>query len=458
MQPAATLPRAPTRPLHLPWSEVRNLLRLALPVVAAELGWMGMWLVDTMMVGRVGTAAIGAVSIGGGVFFAITIFGIGLLLGLDYLVAHAIGAGRVADAHRALVAGVYLSGILTVLLTGVVAVVILALPSSGIEPTVLAGAVPYLVATTWGLLPLLLFATLRRYLQARGLVGVVMVAIVSANVLNAAVNWVLVFGNLGAPALGAVGAGWATTISRVYMLLVLAAYLAWHERRRDSGLRRVALLADGPMLRRVARLGLPAAVQTTLEVGVFTLATLLAGTLDATALAAHQLALNTAALTFMVPLGISSAAAVCVARALGRNDGTGAGRAGSAALAIGITFMGAAALLFVTAPHALMRVFTTEPAVIATGASLLLVAAAFQLFDGVQVVATGILRGIGDTRTPLVANLLGHWTFGFPVGCALCFGLGWGVVGLWIGLTLGLMAVAVALLAVWVRRARELAA
>jgi MATE family multidrug resistance protein len=431
-------------------TELPPMFALAWPVAAAELGWMAMGLVDTMLVGRIGAEAIGAVSIGSHLFFAVAITGIGALLGLDYLVAHAHGAARPEDGRRALVQGTYLA----VLVSGGLTAVLFALEANlhrfGLQPGIAEATRPYLRLLIWSLLPLLLFAALRRYLQAVGHVRPVMIALVSANVVNAAVGWVLVFGMWGAPALGAVGAGWATLASRLYMLGFLAVVLVRIE--RESGAARPALAFEPALMARLARLGLPAALQLLLECGVFATATILAGSLSASALAAHQIALSAAAFTFMVPLGVSAAAAVRVGHAVGRRDPDAARRAGWSALVLGAAFMSASAVVFLTAPGAVLRVFTDAPDVIAIGVSLLAVAAAFQLFDGVQVVATGVLRGVGDTRTPMLANLAGHWLLGLPIGAALCFGLGWGVIGLWIGLCLGLIAVAVALVAVWARR------
>jgi MATE family multidrug resistance protein len=431
--------------------------RLAGPVATAELGWMAMGLVDTMMVGRVSAEAIGAVSIGSHLFFAIAIFGMGMLLGLDYLVAHAFGAGRIADARRALVQGVYLSAMLSVVLTAVVLIVLPRLESLGIRPEIARQAVPYLRALLWSLLPLLLYATLRRYLQALGMVRVVMVALVSANVINALVNWVLVFGHLGFPAMGAEGSGWATSMSRVYMFVFLLISVIRHERRAEGGMS-LPWRFDAKRLFELMRLGLPSALQTGLEVGVFTAATILAGSLSAVQLAAHQVALGAAAFSFMVPLGISSAAAVRVGQAMGRIDAIGAARAGWTALLLGGGFMSGAAVAFIVAPSWIIRIFTNDAAVLQTGVALLGVAAVFQLFDGLQVVATGVLRGTGDTRTAMLANLAGHWLLGLPVGYALCFWYGAGVVGLWIGLCTGLVIVSIVLIAVWSMRTREMLA
>jgi MATE family multidrug resistance protein len=440
------------------FAELRPLLRLAWPVITAELGWMAMGLVDTIIVGRLGAEAIGAVSIGSGVFFAFAIFGIGMLLGLDYLVANAFGRGVLADAHHALVDGLYLAAALAVGLTAGIHLVAPLLSAIGVQPTVAAGGVPYLLAVSWSLPPLLLFTALRRYLQALGLVQPIMVAVVSANVVNAVACTVLVFGLLGAPALGPTGAGWATTISRGYMLAFLVAYLVWREGRHPSGLWHVDVRPSPTRLAALVRLGWPAATHITAEVGVFSVVTALAARFEPAALAGHQIALNSAATTFMVPLGISSAAAVRVGQALGRRDLIAARRAGWTALALGLAFMATAALAFVTVPNAILRLFTTDPRVLTSGVVLLLIAGAFQLFDGTQVVLTGALRGTGDTRTPMIANLIGYWVLGLPVGCLLCFRGGAGVAGLWLGLCLGLITVAITLLVVWSRRSAALTA
>ena len=436
--------------------EFRPLLHLAGPVVIAELGWMAMGLVDMALVGRVGPEAIGAVGIGGSIFFAIAVVGMGVLLGLDYTVAHAFGAGRIGDAHRALVHGVYVSCALTVLLTAVIRSGRPYLYSLGIREEVLIHVGPYLDAVTWSLLPLFLYSTLRRYLQALGFVKPVMFALLSANLVNAVTGWVLIFGHFGAPIMGATGAGWATCLSRVYMVLVLVTYILRHERRHHTGLLRTPLRIETTRLRQLIVLGLPAAVQLGLEVGVFATTTALAGKLAPSSLAAHQIALNIASFTFMVPLGISSATAVRVGQALGRGMPAHAARSGWTSLVLGGLFMIGAGIVLLSIPRSIVRVFTTDPTVIATGASLLFVAALFQLFDGVQVVATGALRGTADTRTPMIVNLVGHWLIGLPLGYALCFRQGWGVIGLWTGLCVGLVAVALVLVRVWAWRVETL--
>jgi MATE family multidrug resistance protein len=428
------------------------MVNLAGPVVLAELGWMAMGVVDTVMVGRVSAEAIGAVGVGSILFYAVGIFGTGLLLGLDTLVPQSYGAGDLDDCHHTLFQALYLCLALSPILMLVMSVAVPLLREWGLHPDVLVQAVPYIRAVIWSAPPLLFFTALRHYLQGMNLVRPTMVVLVSANLVNVFANWALIFGNLGFPEMGAEGAGWASLASRVYMCLGLLGYIVYRERRYDVGLLRRSLGLDIARIRRLVRLGFPAAIQRALEIGVFALATGLAGRLDPVSLAAHQIAINIASVTFMVPLGISSAGAVRVGQALGRRDPQGARRSGWTALFLASAFMSLAGLTFFLIPRVILRGFTTDPAVIGTGVILLFIAAFFQLFDGVQVVATGILRGAGDTRTPVTTNLVGHWLLGLPIGYVLCFELGWGAPGLWVGLSVGLIAVGLVLLYVWAQR------
>jgi MATE family multidrug resistance protein len=433
------------------------MLALAAPVVLAELGWVTMGIVDTLMVGRLGAVAIGAVGLAGMLFFAVAVFAMGLLLGLDPLVAQAFGGERLDECHRWLVAGVWLGAFVAVPTLSLLYVLDASLGLWGFPPEVVALVRPYLGVLNWSLVPLLFYVSFRRYLQAMNLVRPVMFALVSANLVNAACNWVLIFGHFGVPALGVRGSAIATLLARVYMAAVLFVAILRHERRMTPRLRDTPMRLDLARVRRLFALGLPAAGQMVFEVGVFSAATALAGRVSADALAAHQIALNMAAFTFMVPFGVASAAAVRVGQAVGRGDPHGAMRAGWTAIAIGVTFMACAATVFLLMPGALIRAFTADPAVARIGVGLLFVAAVFQLFDGIQGVTTGALRGVADTRTAMLWNLAGHWLVGLPFGYWLCFHLGRGVVGLWWGLSTGLMICGMALLVVWARTGTRLA-
>jgi MATE family multidrug resistance protein len=425
---------------------------LAAPVVMAELGWMTMGLVDALMVGR-----IGAVGMGTALFMGVSIFAMGLLLGLDTLVSHAFGAGRIEECHAWLAHGVVLSLALSIPITVILMLLSAALGSWGLHPEVLRLTQPYLRIVTWSTAPLLLYSSFRRYLQGMGIVRPVMVALILANVFNACVNWILIFGHFGAPALGVAGAAWATVAARIVMAGVLFAVIVYRDRDRRHVWRVFeAGTIEMARMRRLLALGFPAASQVTLEVGVFAAATALAGRLAPAALAAHQIAINLAAFTFMVPLGVASAGAVRVGHAVGRRDPAGASRAGWTALLFGTLFMSCSAAVFLLFPRTLIGAFTGDASVVAIGTSLLFVGAVFQLFDGIQAVATGILRGLGDTRTPMLWNLGGHWAIGLPLGYTLCFVVGLGVIGLWWGLSAGLIICGVALLLVWTRRIRHL--
>jgi multidrug resistance protein, MATE family len=431
--------------------EFRPMFALALPVVLAELGWMTMGLVDTLMVGRLSPEAIGAVGVGSSIFMGVAIFAMGLLLGLDTLVSQAFGAGRLEECHRWLLHGSALALTLSLPIMWILWLISDSLEAWGFDPRVLGLTRGYLDVVVWSVQPLLLYAAFRRYLQGMGVVRPVMIALVTANIANVILNWVLIFGHFGAPRLGVDGAAWATVGSRVVMAAFLFTVIVYREWRVRPGLFETPMSIELAWIRRLIALGAPAAGQVTLEVGVFAAATALAGRLAPASLAAHQIAINIAAFTFMVPLGVSSAGAVRVGHAVGRGDAEGAARAGWTALLFGVGFMSIAAASFVLVPGILIGAFTTDAGVLGVGVTLLMVAAVFQLFDGLQGVATGVLRGLGDTRSPMLWNLAGHWFIGLPLGYTLCFTMGFGVIGLWWGLSSGLIICGVALLIVWYR-------
>jgi MATE family multidrug resistance protein len=437
--------------------ELRPMLALALPVVIAELGWVSMQIVDTLIVGRLGADAIGAVGLASSLFIAAAVFAMGLLLGLDPLVAQAFGAGRIDECHHWLIAGVWLALLASLPIMAAVYAMNASLSVWGLPAGVLVLAQPYLHVLNWSIPPLLLYVAFRRYLQAMNIVRPVTLTLVAANIVNAGANWILIFGHLGAPALGVRGSAFATLSARILMAAILFAVILYHERRMSPRLSATPMAIDTLRVRRLFQLGLPAAGQMVLEVGVFATASALAARVSANALAAHQIALNMAALTFMVPYGLASAAAVRVGQAVGRRDPVGAIHAGWTAIAIGVAFMATASTVFLTMPGLLMRAFTADAAVIGTGIALLFVAAVFQLFDGVQGVTTGALRGLGDTRTAMLWNLGAHWAVGLPLGYLLCFRLGYGVVGLWWGLSTGLIICGVGLLSAWRRQGTRLA-
>jgi len=416
---------------------------------------MGMGLVDTVMLGWVSATDLAAVALGNLYFIVAAVFGTGILWAIDPLMSQAVGAGDREGAARAFQRGLLLVGVLTLV------VMLFVLPAAFVfrisrqPPEIAEIAWGYLLASLPGVLPFLLFVLLRVALQAQGRVAPILWTAIAANGVNLGLNWVLIWGNLGVPSLGAVGSAWATSLSRWFLALALL-YVA---RRHLLSLARPWLPGsfDLRALGRVFLLGGPIAIQMQLEFGAFAVIGLLMGWLGAESMAGHQVALNLASFTFMIPVGIGASAAVRVGHEIGRGDVPAARRGAVAALLLGVAFMSAAALSFLAFPRFLGGLFSPDEGVIRVAALLLPIAGVFQIFDGLQAVAAGILRGTGDTRAPMVAMVVGFWLVGLPLSIWLGFGRGWGAAGLWWGLALGLAAVALLLLVrVWTHLGGEL--
>lgn len=405
---------------------------------------MTMGVVDTMMVGHLSPTALAAVALGNVYYFGVSIFGLGVLMGLDPIIAHAVGAGDAREVARGVQRGLLLATLLCIPTTLAILPVSWFLRITGQPAEVAPIATAYAVVNIPGTLGMFTFTVLRQSLQAMGRMRPIVVTIVVTNLLNVGLNWVLIYGKLGLPALGAVGSAWATTTCRLVMALLLA-WLAWPVLRRQVLPLERESRALGP-LRRLFLIGAPIGVQHQLEYGVFGVVGLLMGVMGTVPVAGHQVAINLASITFMVPLGLSSAAAVAVGHAVGRRDQTGATEAAKAALLLAVGFMGATAATFLGLPGPLARLYTESADVLAIALVLLPIAGVFQVFDGIQVTSIGILRGLGDTRTPMITGILGFWLLGLPVSLFLAFPRGLGPAGLWWGLVLALMAVAVILL------------
>ncbi|MHB1021972.1 MAG: MATE family efflux transporter [Acidobacteriaceae bacterium] len=436
-------------------TEVSPMLRLALPLIFAELGWMTMGIVDTMMVGHMHNSAIALSAAAlGQVLYNTLGFGIGgVLLGLDTYISQAFGAKRIDEANRWLVHGLLLAAMLTLVLMGLVELCPIFLVHMPVDKRVLAAAVPFLHALNWGTPPLLIYFALRRYMQAFNHVRPIAFALISANLINIAGDWVLIFGHklgpITIPAYGVVGSGWSTTFSRCYLALFMVLAVLVIEWRENYGLLQTPLHFEWPRLRKLITLGLPVGGQIMIEVAIFAAVTAIIAVLGPLQLAGHQIALDCASFTFMVPFAISAATSVRVGQAIGRKDPQGASDAGWTGILLGAGFMLAASIGYVTATHAIARSFSPDPAVIAAAIPLLLVAAAFQLFDGIQITANGALRGAGNTHAGLIAHSIGYWLIGMPIGLLLAFRLHLGALGLWLGLCLALIIAGMALVTVW---------
>ncbi|MEM1094026.1 MAG: MATE family efflux transporter [Bacteroidota bacterium] len=431
-------------------TEVKASLVLALPIALTQVGQMSMGFIDTVMVGRLGSEPLASIALGSAMFFSVGIVCLGIILALEPMVAQAYGADDHEPIGRYTRQGMWLAVFLTVpvvVLFWFAEPVLLAL---GQDPNIVTGTAAYLRAVSPGFVAWLWFVALRGLLEGLHRPRLVTLVMAGGVALNIGANYVLMFGHLGFPALGIVGTGYATTIVYWYYVLALAAIVQLQPAFRQYGVFAHLRGPDWATIKEIARLGWPIGVSLGLEATLFTVTALMVGWLGTDILAAHQMALQAAALTFTVPLGIGIAASVRVGHAMGRGDREGARWAGWTAVGLAGCFMLAAALTFWLAPEAVIHLFIDihDPAnaeVVRMAVAMLGVAAVFQLFDGTQATANGALRGLKDTRVPMLICLAAYWIVGLPVGYVLGFPIGWEGVGLWWGLVAGLAVAAVAL-------------
>jgi MATE family multidrug resistance protein len=436
---------------HSTTREVRRLVALGGPAALTQVGAMLLGVVDTVMVGRLGVHDLDAASLGNVWLIGTLILGMGLMFGLDPILAPAHGA---RDGERV---GVTLQQGMVVAMIGSVPITLSwlltgpALRLLGQSPVLAAAAHDYVLVQIPSVAPFLAFLALRQYLQCRGVVMPALWITVLANGFNAFGNWVLIFGHLGFPELGLVGAGIATAATRAFMLAGLVAVTLLARLHEGAWVPWSRRALHGGDIGRIFKFGLPVALQYGLETWAFHGATLMAGRLGEKQLAAHTIVLNLASLSFMLPLGLSIGAAVRVGNLLGAGERAAAQHAAHVAFGLGGAVMLLSATVFVGLRWVLPGLYTGDDAVIAMAASILPIAAAFQLFDGVQVMGGGILRGTGKTVPAAVFNLVGYYMLALPLAAWLAFPLGLGLTGIWWGLALGLALVATALV-VWVVR------
>jgi MATE family multidrug resistance protein len=421
-------------------------------LAAANLANMAMGLTNAVMVGYLGGAALSAAGLGGALYFTIGITCQSVLTAVAPLAARAIGARSHQLAGDIAAAGLVLAVIAAVPVIGLLSVLEGLLAAIGYKPGLAAEIGRYLDAICWGVPGFLAFGVLRALLAATARARIVMIVLLAAVPGNALLNWALIFGQLGLPALGIAGSGWSTAMIQTAMSVALLAVLLLAPRRTPIRLRAGGMWRQ---MRDILGLGLPIGGIIALETGVFMTTGVLMGLLGTDALGAHQLVINFASLCFMVPLGISQAATVRVAFELGAERARQASRAAFVALALGAALMVVAALAIWTLPLAICRLYVDigDPAnrgLVAIALELLAIAGLFQIADGLQAIAAGVLRGYRDTTVPMVLAAIGYWGIGFAGGWSLAFPLGLGAVGLWWGLALGLLAVAALLtLRVW---------
>ena len=412
-------------------------IRLAIPLVAQQLGFQLMGTVDAALLGRYSDTALAAAGIGNNLLFSITSVGIGIVMGLDTVLPQALGAGRPGDARRSLRAGLGLAILVGLGCTLVVLTTPAILLLAGVPAEVAHDARIYVDVRAIGIVPFLLSIALRSYLAAHHITRPLVIAVIAANLANALLDLALIYGLGPIPALGVTGAGLATVLVQIAIVAIYAA-----------GARAIDGSTPWPAATRtdlaaILRYGLPVAGQLGAEVGIFGVATILVAHMGKVPVAGHSIALNLASFTFSVTVGIGAATSVRVGHAIGAGDRALARRRGVLGLSLGLAVMACFAVVFLAAPGPLARLFTGEATVIAATIPLLQIAALFQLSDGAQAIGAGALRGIGDTRATFVGNLIGHYAIGLAISLALGFGADLGAPGLWWGLSAGLTVTAI---------------
>jgi MATE family multidrug resistance protein len=439
--------------------EIRAMLALSWPMVLTNLAQVAMTATDVMMLGRLGADTLAAGALGSNLYFAPLILGLGLVYAASPMMATELGRKRhsVRDIRRTVRQGLWLAILAAIpvwLLLWHGEAILLAM---GQEPPLAHQAGIYLRWLQWAILPFYGYIVLRSFISALERPGWALIIMFIAVAFNALGNWCLIFGNLGFPKMGIAGSGLATSLSSALMFIGLATVVSVERKFRRYRLFGRFWRSDWPRFIALLRLGLPIAGILAFEVTIFNAAAFLMGLINAASLAAHAIAIQIASVSFMVPLGINQAVTVRVGLAHGAGNPDGVSRAGWTALAIGVGFMALMAMVMVSCPRLLISAFIdlddpANVAVIALAVAFLSFAAMFQIFDGAQAVAAGMLRGLHDTKVPMILAAIGYWGVGLPLGVLLAFHFGFEGAGIWIGLSTGLAVVAVLLLWRWLRR------
>lgn len=442
-----------------PWrAEVAQSLRLGVPIAGAQVAQIAINTTDVLMIGWLGAVELAAAVLAFNFYILVWLFGVGVLQAVIPLAARARGERRPRDLRRAVRMGFWFVALYMIPTWGLLWFTEAILLALGQEAEVARLAGGYARVLMFAALPSLLIMALRNFITVLEKAQVVLWATVAGVVLNVIVNYLLIFGNFGFPRLELIGAGVASVVTSTFTLLLLVIYVL-----RQRQLRRYAVFgriwrSDWPKLLEILRLGWPIAVTLLTEVALFSGSAVMMGWVGTVPLAAHGIATQLASITFMVPLGLGQAGMIRVGLAAGRGDRAGVGRAGWTAIAVSLAFMGACAIVFWVSPEPLVRLFLDldnpqADEVLAIGVTFLFVAALFQIFDGAQVVGGSLLRGLADTKVPMIICVFGYWVVGAGGAYLLAFPLGLGGIGIWWGLAIGLAFVAV--IAIWRFALRE---
>ena len=426
-------------------THLRKNFFLAYPVVISRLGQVMVGVADSIMVGKLGKDPLAAASFANSIFMAFMVFGIGISFAITPQTAQADGENNAGKLVNILKHGIVINTVFGILLGAIILLNIHGIHYLGQPTQVVTLAGPYLSVIAISLLPFMVFQAFRQFVEGLGHTKQAMFVTIAANIINIILNYVLIYGKLGFPHLGLLGAGIATLFSRVLMALAMAA-LVYFDRRfvkfragfKPGGYSRISL-------KNFLKLGLPMAFQLIFEVTTFSLAAIMMGWLGATQLAAHQIAVNLASITYMMALGISAAATIRVGNQLGQKDFKTMREAAFTSMGMGALFMACSAIVFIAGRHFLPHLYIDDPSVRKLAASLLVVAGMFQLSDGFQAICLGILRGMSDVKIPTLITLVAYWMIGLPIGYFMAFPLNMGAMGIWYGLLIGLTVAAILL-------------
>ncbi|MFO7446780.1 MAG: MATE family efflux transporter [Ignavibacteriaceae bacterium] len=424
---------------------IKETMNLAYPVIIGQLGTIMMGVVDSIMVGEIGAVPLAAASLANSIFMLVFILGLGVSIALTPLVAISVGARKFDDCGILFRQSFIINMTLAVILA-----IIMFLASDMIQyfnqpPDVAAQARSYAKLLGMSILPIMLFHTYKQFIEGFSVMRPAMVVTLTANIVNAFTNWVLIYGNLGFPALGLDGAGWATFASRCFLGVSLMIYVMKNRAFKQYDVSFKFSLINFPVIKKILALGLPSGFQLFFEVGAFSFAVIMVGWLGTEQLAAHQIALNLASISFMSALGISAAGSIRVGNAVGMKSILETRRAGFSAILSSAGIMTCFGIVFIILRRFLPSLYIDDKAVISLASSLLVITALFQISDGVQAVGIGILRGLTDVKAPTLITFVSYWILALPIGYLLGFKFNMGVVGVWAGLLIGLTSSAVLL-------------
>lgn len=421
----------------------RTNIALAYPVMLSQMGHILVAVADSMMVGRLGTVPLASVSLANSVFSIIMLFGIGVSYGMTPLVAAADGANDKRSAAKVFKHGVFLNTLLGALLVVVGLLIAKGMGFLDQDPAVLAGALPYFYALVFSLFPLMIFQAFRQFTEGLSMTRQAMYISVSGNVLNVFFNYGLIYGKLGMPELGMVGAGWASLISRIVMAIAMVIFVLSYGKLSRYVVIWNKIKLHAAVMKKILNIGVPSGMQYIFEIGAFSMAAVMVGWIGAEALAAHQIALNLSAITYMIATGISAAGAIRTGNQLGRKDYGTLRRAGMTCFAMAAVMMAFFGAGFILGNTYLPTWYIKDPVVIQMAGSLLIIAAFFQISDGVQAVGLGVLRGIADVKVPTLVTLFAYWLMAIPLGYLFGIYLDWGAIGIWVALLIGLTIAAI---------------